>query len=555
MTQAGQRQDIEVDVLVVGTGAAGLTAALAAADAGAKTLIVESLPYWGGTTSWSGGGVWAPANPASARAGYVDSMDKARTYMDAVIVDVGPASSPARRQAFLVGVAEAVEFLDARGADWLQSPAQADYYPEAPGGMVGGRTLHTAPFDVKKLGPWLESWNGKRGEFPLPLLPTDLRLLSRGLLSLVGMAMGARVVVRTLAGLALGKKLRAGGNGFSARLFRAVLDAEIPVWLSAPLTGLDVVDGAVVGATVERDGRAVRIRARGGVVLAAGGFAQRTEWREKFQAIPGWTAASDGDTGSVIDIARGAGAALAMMGEAWWTPVFVDAAGKRNIVLFERSMPHGIMVNQQGDRFANESASYNDVGRAMIECDGTPSWLIGDRRLSGRYLYQPAFGGKKGKAALTAQGTYYEAGTLGELASLTGLPISRLVATVERFNGFARTGKDLDFHRGESAYDRMYSDPSNRPNPNLGLIEKGPYTALKLHPGDIGTKGGVLTDEHGQVLRDDGSVIAGLYAAGNTSASVMGNTYPGGGATLGPAIAFGYLGGRHAAARLRRNAS
>jgi 3-oxosteroid 1-dehydrogenase len=546
--------DIELDILIVGTGAAGLSAALAAVDAGTDTLIVESLPYWGGTTSWSGGGVWAPANPSSARAGFMDSAGEALTYMNSVIGEVGPASSPARRAAFIRGVSEAVDFLEGKGAAWQQSPLQTDYYPESPGGKLGGRTLQTAPFDVKKLGPWLETWNGRRNEFPLPLKPTDLRLLCRGLFSWDGLMAGARVIARTMIGICAGKQLRAGGNGLSARLFAAVLEAKIPVWLSSPLTDLIVEDGAVSGAVVEREGRPIRVRVRGGVVLAAGGFAHCADWREQHQAIAGWTAASDGDQGTVIEIARRSGASLTMMNEAWWTPVYVNAAGKCNVVLFERSLPHGIMVNRRGERFVNESASYNDVGRAMLQSGAAavPSWLIGDRRLSRRYLYQPSFGGKKGKKVLAAQGTCCEADTLEALADMIGLQRDKLLMTVERFNGFARTGKDLDFNRGESAYDRMYCDPSNKPNANLGVITKGPFTALKLYPGDIGTKGGVLTDEHARVLREDGSVIEGLYAAGNTTASVMGDTYPGGGATLGPAIAFGYLGGRHVASRLRK---
>jgi 3-oxosteroid 1-dehydrogenase len=379
-----------------------------------------------------------------------------------------------------------------------------------------------------------------------------------------GFSQTMRVAFRTLGGVLTGRALRAGGNALSARMFAAALSDGIPVWLSSPLNDLIVESGAVVGTVVERDGKPVRVRVRGGVVLAAGGFAHRADLREAHQGIPGWSATSPGDSGTVIEIGQRAGAATAMFDQAWWNPVYLNAEGKPTTILIERSMPFGLMVNQLGVRFVNESASYSNVGHAMVRnsvsldapilgsrSPAVPSWLIGDRRLSSRYLYQPALGGKKGKAALTARGEFFEAATLDELADLISVPKATLFATVERFNGFARSGKDLDFQRGESAYDHMYCDPRCKPNPNLGEIAVGPFTALKIYPGDIGTKGGLLTDEHGRAVRDDGTPLEGLYAAGNTTASVMGDTYPGGGSTLGPAIAFGYLAGRHATARYR----
>lgn len=558
--------DIEIDTLVVGTGAAGLADAIAAADKGASVLIVESLPYWGGTTSWSGGGAWVPANSLMKKAGFDDSADEAMTYLNAVVKDLGAPTSPERKRAFVNSAPLAFDLLQSRGVKWMSVKTQPDYYPEEVGGKVAGRTLESLPIDVHLLGEWEKSWNGARGDIQLPLLSEDIKFLCRAWSSWSGVKRTLRVIGRIAYGKLRRQRLIAAGGGFSTHLFKAVIEAGIDVWLSSPLTELIVENNSVVGAIISKNGRTMRIRTRGGILLAAGGFAKRTEWRQGHQGIAGWSAASDGDTGSAIEIAKRIGAALAMMDQAWWTPTFEGPDGKTKIVLFERSMPHGLMVNQEGKRFVNESTSYSDVGHAMLrnstdenapnlgaDSPAVPCWLIGDRRLSRRYLYQPNMFGKEGKAKLKATNTYFEANTLDELAAATGLPAKQLVNTVKRFNGFASTGIDADFRRGESRYDHIYSDPGVKPNPNLGKVEKGPFSALRIDVGDIGTKGGLVTDEHARVLREDGSVIEGLYAAGNSTASVMGDTYPGAGATLGPAVTFGYLGGRHASDRVRRN--
>lgn len=552
--------DHEVDILVAGTGAAAFAAALAAEDAGATTLMVEAAPVWGGTTSWSGGGVWAPANSLELKAGFDDSPDKALQYMEQVIAPVGPASSPERKRTYVDTVPEVIDFLADKGVVWMLSKDYPDYYPDKPGGMAGGRSLETKPFNIKKLGDAWQTANAKEGGIPLGVMTDDVWLLSRAWSTFSGFRRGVRLVLRLLGAAVTGKSLRGMGGALISHLFLAAQKRGIPYWLDAPLTELIVEGDEVVGAVVERQGVATRIRARRGVVLGAGGFAHRTEWREQFQKVPGWSSAPPADRGTAIEAAIRIGAETAMMDDAWWGSSFVTPEGKGGFFLWERSYPHGIIVNQRGVRFVNESASYIDVGHAMLAdsdaagapslgtaSPAVPSWLIGDRRLTRRYLFQPTLMSDKKK--LIEAGSFVEADTLDELAAAIGVPVDALRATVDRFNGFADTGKDLDFHRGDTAYDRYYSDPTRKPNPNLGRIEKGPFIALKVVPGDLGTKGGLLTDEHARVLRADGSAIAGLYAAGNTTASVMGGTYPGAGATLGPALTFGYLGARHAAAR------
>ncbi len=541
--------DREVDVLVVGTGAAGMTAAIAAADAGRRVLVVESTGKWGGTTALSGGGLWMPTNPLMAGFGQIDSVDKALTYLEAAIGDAGPASSPERRRAFVESVPEVFTFLQRLGVRWAAAKEYPDYYPDRPGGMTG-RSIEAEPFDTRRLGPWFATFRG-RDSIPAPLKTDDVWLLSRAWSTPSGFVRGARFVFRTLGGLVLGKRLFGIGGGLTASLMSILLEQGVEVLLDTPLTDLVLDgDGAVLGATVTGAGGAPqRIRALGGVVLGAGGFAQNAEWRQKYHGIPGYSSAADGDLGQPIAIAEAAGARLELMDDAWWGASVPLPDGHSQFVLSERSMPFSIVVDSTGDRYTNESASYIDFGHAMLERDKTvaaiPSWLILDVRHRRRYLFNAFLQGTK---ELRAKGVVRSAATIEELATGLGMEPARLRATVERFNGFARAGVDADFGRGRTEYDNYYGDPGVKPNPNLGPLEKGPFTAVQLVPGDLGTKGGLLTDADARVLNLDGAPIPGLYAAGNTTASVMGRTYPGPGSTIAPAVIFGYRAGRAAAA-------
>ncbi|MEM5774926.1 MAG: FAD-binding protein, partial [Anaerolineaceae bacterium] len=289
------------------------------------------------------------------------------------------------------------------------------------------------------------------------------------------------------------------------------------------------------------------------VILAAGGFARNNEMRQRYHPHPitaDWTVATPGDCGDAIRAGIKAGAATALMDDAWWGPCFIDSKGVSQFMIWERSFPYSIIVDSAGKRFMNESASYVDCGHWQYERNrqvpAIPAYLITDAHHRRYYPLGVGLPGVTPKA-------YYESGmltradTLEELAQKMGIDPQGLRDTVLRFNQHAVQGKDPDFQRGESAYDRIYSDPRIKPNPNLAPLTKAPFYAVRVWPGDLGTKGGLLTNEHAQVLRDDGSVIPGLYAAGNSSASIMGRTYPGPGSTIGPAMVFGMIAGRHAA--------
>ncbi|MFD0523131.1 FAD-dependent oxidoreductase [Paractinoplanes durhamensis] len=430
--------DREVDVLVVGSGAAGLSAAIAAATQGLRVLVVESTAKWGGTTALSGGGLWMPTNP------FVDgdSVEKALTYMESAIGEAGPASSPERRRAFVETIPEVFAFLQKLGVRWVPAKDYPDYYPDRPGGMVG-RGIEVQPFDTKKLGEWFATFRG-RESIPAPLRTDDVWLLSRAWSTPSGFVRGARFVFRTIGGIVTGKRLYGIGGALSANLMSVALKAGVEVELSAPLTGLIQGDGgAVIGATVG-DGK--RIRALGGIVLGAGGFARNTAWRKEYQGTPGFTSASEGDLGDPIRIARDElGARTELMDDAWWGASVPLADGSAQFVLSERSMPFSIVVDQAGERYVNESVSYIDFGHAMLARDNAvPSWLILDTRHRRRYLFNAFLQGTK---KLREAGIVRSAPTLAELARQLDIEPATLQATVDRFNGFCRTGVDADFGR------------------------------------------------------------------------------------------------------------
>jgi len=300
------------------------------------------------------------------------------------------------------------------------------------------------------------------------------------------------------------------------------------------------------------------IKARRGVILGSGGFEHNEQMRVKYQRAPittEWTVGAVANTGDGIIAAEKLGAALELMEDAWWGPT-VPLVGAPWFALSERNSPGSIIVNTNGKRFMNESMPYveachwmygGEFGQGEGPGENVPSWLIFDQQYRDRYIFAGLQPGQRIPKRWLESGVVVKADTVEELAEQTGLPLGEFTETVERFNGFARTGVDADFHRGESAYDRYYGDPTNKPNPNLGEISHGPFYAAKMVPGDLGTKGGVRTDVNGRALRDDGSVIEGLYAAGNVSSPVMGHTYPGPGGTIGPAMTFGYLAALHLA--------
>lgn len=537
--------DHTYDVVVVGTGGAGFATALGAVDAGLSVLLLESTDRWGGSTAMSGGGLWLPDNPLMRRDGVGDSREEALTYLEACVGEVGRASDRARKEAFVDGVADFVTTAERHGMVFTRATDYPDYYPELPGGKIG-RAIEAQPVDTKRIGEW---WSTCRALVPLPIKTDDMWELERAWSTPGGFVRGARFVFRALGSVVRGQRLAGIGAALATQLLDAVVQrGGAALWLNSPLESLVLEDDRVAGVRVTRDGRPLSIRARRGVMLAGGGFDHNQQWRQKYHGIDGDPSGNPGNLGRPIEIARSAGAAVELMDDAWWGASVAAAPGGDPMFLVgERSLPYSIMVDAHGERFANESESYVDLGHHMLEHDPDGAyWLVADVRHARRYLRNYALDPRATKA-MAAAGTYVKAPTLAELARQIGVDPTRFRATVERFNGFARSGVDGDFGRGNSAYDRYYGDPLVHPNPNLGPIERGPFTAFRVVIGDLGTKGGVLTDVDGRALREDGSVIDGLYSAGNNSASVMGRTYPGPGSTIGPAVVFGMRAARHMA--------
>jgi len=544
----------EVDVVVVGAGGAGMSAALAAGRRGLDTILVEKSAYFGGSTARSGGGVWIPGNYALADAQQVDPDDDARSkeYLDAIVGDAVPKT---RRDTYLERGPEVMDFIKANTPvrfRWV--PEYADYHPEAPGGRARGRTVEPVPIDARFLGDELDRLHPPYTKAPANLIVTqaDYRKISLGLRTLKGPITMVLVMVRRLWSILLRRRMYAMGNAISIGLRKGLIDAGVPVHYETELADLVIEDGRVAGVRVVQadDGEHGEhvIRARKGVVIGSGGFERNLEMREKYQPQPTsveWTTGSQFNTGGGILAGIAAGAEIDLMDDAWWGPT-IPLPGRPWFCLAERNLPGSIIVNQVGERFMNEALPYVEATHAIYEGEATgvghvPSWMIIDQRYRNRYLFAGLGPRQPFPGRWLKEGVVRKAATIADLAEAIEVPAESLTATVERFNGFAAQGVDEDFHRGESAYDKYYSDPTVKPNPSLHVIDRAPFYAVKIVPGDLGTKGGLVTDERARVLRPDGSVIGGLYAAGNASSAVMGHTYAGPGATIGPALVFGYL--------------
>jgi 3-oxosteroid 1-dehydrogenase len=358
------------------------------------------------------------------------------------------------------------------------------------------------------------------------------------------------------------------GNALIGRLRLSLKDRQVPVRLKVALKELITENGRIVGAVVESGGQLQRIEAKRGVLIAAGGFERNLAMREKYGPKPAsaeWTAGNEANTGDGIAAGLAVGGGVALMDEAWWTPT-TQYPGTTSgwVLVVEKSLPGGIFINRNGERFTNEAAPYVDVVVEMYKDqkktgNTVPGWMVFDATYRRNYIAGPVGPGKvMGDNTLSRKirsKFLVKAGDLAELATKLQVPVDRLQATLRRFNEMARVGKDDDFHRGESASDRYYGDDRVKPNPCMAPIEKAPYYAIPIYPGDLGTKGGLTTDTQGRVLRGDGSAIPGLYAAGNSSASIMARTYPGAGGTIGPAMCFGFLSAEAAAEKVEAKAA
>jgi 3-oxosteroid 1-dehydrogenase len=540
------------DVVIVGSGAAGLVASLVVAERGMRPLVVEKSSKVGGSSSLSGGGLWIPNNPLMRAAGGRDSAEDALRYLDDIVGDVGPASSRARREAFVADGPELVAFLQRLGFQFVAAKGYPDYYPDRPGASVAGRCVEAKVFDGRKLGPWRDKLLVRPGA-DVAVYSVELHRLVLAKRTVPGLLTAIRVMaVRGRGRRLLGQVPMTMGLSLVGQLLHLNMQRGTSIWLNAALVELITENGRVVGAVVEREGGRVRVGAARGVMLTAGGFARNEEMRQQHHPHPitaTWTAAAPSDSGDAIQAGIAVGAATALMDDAWWLPTALAPGGRPIGLLWERSLPGSIIVDGSGQRFMNESAPYVDCGHRMYERNkesaAIPAWLVIDNKHRSRY---PFTGMRPGKtpAPMVSSGFLKAADTIEGLAQQIGIDAEGLAATTARFNRFAAVGKDDDFGRGANAYDRFYGDPRVKPNPNLAALDASPYYATAVYPGDLGTKGGLLTDEHARVLREDGTPIPGLYAAGNTTASIMGRTYAGPGATLGPAVVFAHLGVLHA---------
>jgi 3-oxosteroid 1-dehydrogenase len=545
---AGGGATAEFDIVVAGSGAAGMTAALTAARRGATVVVLEKTGAFGGSTARSGGGIWAPGNAVLRRAGVADTPDEASAYLAHVTGDHAPAQL---RRALLEHCPAMLDLVLATTPlrfTWV--PGYADYYPEAPGGRACGRSIEPVPLDGRVLGPELARLN--KPYLPVPdgvaVTQADYRWLTLGPRHPRAVLAGARVAGRLARRRLLGQRMLSLGQALAAGLRAGLAASRVPVWLDTPMTGLVITDGRVTGVRVVRHGTPAVIRASRGVLIATGGFERNEDMRRRYQRSPigaDWTTGAAGNTGDGITAGQELGAATALMDDAWWGPS-IALPGGPYFCLAERSLPGCVLVNGAGQRFVNESAPYVDAVHAMYEGNTAenphiPAWLVFDQRYRDTYVFAGLPPGRPLPRRWYAAGAVLRAPDLAGLGDAIGVDSGTLAKTVARFNEFARAGHDEDFRRGDSAYDRYYGDPRCRPNPNLAPLASAPFYAAKIVPGDLGTKGGLRTDERARVLREDGSVIGGLYAAGNASASVMGHSYAGAGATIGPAMTFGYI--------------
>jgi 3-oxosteroid 1-dehydrogenase len=548
------------DFVVVGSGGGGLVAALAAKQAGLQPVIIEKQPHVGGSTGMSGGAIWMPANPLMLADGVADSIDEGLQYFDSVVGPPDRGSSMERRRAFLNHGPEMLAFLQRKGIRLIRCAGYSDYYDNRRGGSVVGRSVEGVPWDGRVLGEWHERViAGMPRGLGLAAKANEVRSITAFSRSPAAFGVAAKVVARTYISRALGRDLFTMGMSLIGQLTKLALDEGIPIWLDTATEGLVVENGRVVGVSIRRDDVSSSVSASHGVMLAAGGFERNAEMRRKysFETQPNdgeYTMGNVGNTGEVLAAAIGLGAQSDYMDEAIWAPG-PRAELASSSLRVARQYPGTILVNRDGRRFCNEANSYVEVGKAMYEFGANPAWLIFDDGFRRRYPWGKGMPKLRNLAAVLpgrlpkewiAKGWIRCAGTIEDLARLIGLAPEALQDTVCRFNQFAARGSDPDFGRGESQYNRVLGDPGYSPNSALGPLGRPPFYATEIFPADVGTAGGVVTNADAQVIGVDDHPIEGLYATGNMTASVMGRTYPGAGASIANSMIFGYLGALHA---------
>lgn len=566
MSQQDQSQKVW-DLIVVGSGAGAMTAALIAADRGLSVLIIEKSDQFGGTSAISGGGIWIPNNHLFAAKGGKDSPEQALEY---ILAAGGGKADERKVRAYLEHAPKMVQYLEAKSrVRYAVAEKYPDYYQHLPGALEGGRSLDPELFDTSVLG---EELAHLRRPSPATLLMGRIAWTARDAHVAMARERGWRFKI---LGLMLRYKFdfkwrkkskfdrRAGlGSSLVCALRASLLDRNVPLWLNTDFRELVMEGDRVVGIKVSQAGQALTLNARKGVILAAGGFEQNQALREQYLPQPtqaSWSATPPGNnTGAALEAGLAVGAATDLLDWAWWAPtIAVPKEEKPRGIFAERAFPGAIVVNRLGQRFCNEAQGYLEFGDAMYkDRDATggqnvPAWVIFDAHFRFNYAMGPLMPGQimpdsRLRKEWLGQ-VYWKADSIEQLANQIGVDAAGLQDTVTKMNAYAYTGKDADFGRGDNVFDRYYGDVNVKPNPCLAPIQKGPFYAMRMDAGDIGTKGGLLTDAEARVVRPDGSAIPGLYAIGNTSASVMGTAYPGAGATIGPAMTFGYIAANHIA--------
>ena len=546
---------VNVDVLVMGAGAAGMTAALIAALEGLDVLLCEKSPQVGGTTASSMGTIWVPGNRRARELGFTDDVDNARRYLDALI---GPAGD-GRREVFLQSAPRVVDYL-ARNSE-VKFSAYAkhpDYLINLPGATLGGRPLAPLPFDGRLLGGDFELIRPPVGEHlvagGMMVGRDDIAPLTRPFASADNLLKTASLLWRHATDrlrYSRGTRLLMG-NALVGRLFYSLRQNKVPIRLNASLRELTVAAGRISGAMVDAEGKAMRVNVRRGVVLTTGGFGGSVERLNDHVRPPlAHAVAFEGAAGDGARIARAIGAAFEDDHDqpAFWSPVsdtrwFRGGRGAFAHIALDRAKPGLIAVNAAGRRFVDEAMSYHEFVKGMLRSHATvptvPAWLVCDRAFIKTYGLGRIPPGRLSLRRFIANGYLVEADTIETLAGKIGVDAAGLHDTVARHNRFAQTGEDADFGKGSTEFDRNNGDPGHAPNPCLGRIDTAPYHAMAVYPSTLGTSVGLKTDADGRVLDTGGEPIAGLFACGADMASIMRGNYPGPGINLGPALVFAY---------------
>ena len=536
--------DESFDFIIVGSGASAVAAALVAKSHGMSAVIIEKSDTFGGSTAYSGGVLWMPLNPF-LRDG--DSMEAALKYFDATVGAPSPASSMERRRAFIENSPKSIEFIQRYGMQFVHSH-WPDYYSDRPGGSKEGRSLSAALFDLRELGDWQDKVAHSPRVPEVPVNTPDFVRMTNARTYYKATLLAALSGWRLMLNKLLGRKVRGSGVAVQGRLLQIALRENLPIWLESKVASLIVENDRVVGVVVEQAGGQRRVEGRRGVLLNMGGYAHNPEIRNKHQPFgldPRWAWSCPGDTGDLLGQTQELGAYTDLMDESIWVPGSMAADGTSFFnAPTGTGKPHHIMVDGEGRRFVNEATAYMEIGQKMIQAK-QPVWTIIDSQGRAKYPWGPCLPGSTPEEWIR-NGYFKRDDTLDGLAKQCGIDPATLRETVDRFNGFARKGVDEDFERGDSVNNRFIGDITHKPNASLGEISTGPFYAVQMVLTNVGTAGGLITDEKARVLRKDGSAIEGLYATGNTSATVMGRAYLGAGASIGSSFVFGYIAARHA---------